>query len=136
MLSKTELDEVYYIKLNKEEKLSFFITGLSFATLGAAIQTANSYSSCLPKICELCGWLILFVAGLLGIIGIRATIDWWNKRIDSSNATPKNAKAKGEITKRARVKAEKLYIWRDALLVFGIFILAVGRAYYKITIWF
>ena len=136
MLNRDELNEVSNIKWNREDKFSFFITSLSFATLGAAIHTVSNYRCLIPKLCEISGWVCLFLAGLLGIIGLKATMEWWNNRIESASATTENADSKGNKTRGARIKSERLNKWRDRFLVLGYFILAFGRAYDKVTIWF
>jgi len=109
---------------------------LSFATLSAAIQTVNNYCSLLSKFFEIIGWIFLFFAGFFGIFSIKAVMNWWNKRIAIKTAAMDDQELKSSEAEKSRKRSERFFLWRDILFILGFFLLAFGRAYDRVSLWF
>jgi len=53
---------------DKEEKLGYFLTGMSFAFLGAAIETYQPCNCLWIKVPEVISWGLLLLSGVSGIM--------------------------------------------------------------------
>ena len=121
MSSRPPLTEPWENQLNVlrrvRETFDMFFTGLIFAIMGRAIQTASFKSLDFSIYFELVGWCAMLLAGITSLGRIDRLVEYHRKMMLEKNC------------KREVLSATVFYWVRDILFIIGIIAIGFARAW-------